>query len=350
MIDFGWGRFYVGGGIGAARVQTEVEFERTRRSRWWTPSGRPRRRSRRGSPSPASRAASSRTIGYRFRWVGDVESGTFPTGEKVRYKNFNIHDFMFGFTDPARRGRRGVRACRLRRLRARSPRCSAGEELWTGFHVGAFGGWGKSEDFDASSSRRPAARPTTPDTSYGIDGDGALGGGEIGVDWQWRWLVLGLSGEVRRFSTSTAPPPTRRRPAATRKTSFSTDWYGGMSVRGGLAYDRLLAFGRVGALYLNAEAKTTDSCTLPHAARQTASASEEDILFGWFLGAGLEYSLQPALERRRGIPLSSTSTTICSRPARRARSEHVSQNVNIKRRPRRPRLHQFPLVRCRPAA
>ncbi len=77
------------------------------------------------------------------------------------------------------------------------------------------------------------------------------------------------------------------------ETSFSSDWYGGMSVRGGLAYDRFLAFGRVGVMYLNAEAETTDACTVAPCGPATASASEDDILFGWFLGAGLEYAFSP---------------------------------------------------------
>ncbi len=67
-------------------------------------------------------------------------------------------------------------------------------------------------------------------------------------------------------------------------TKLSSDWYGGMSVRAGLAYDRFLAYGRVGAFYLDAEAKTTDG-VFP------ASAKESDTLFGWFLGGGAEYAL-----------------------------------------------------------
>ena len=36
-----------------------------------------------------------------------------------------------------------------------------------------------------------------------------------------------------------------------------------------------------------------DDCTTGACSVDTASASEEDVLFGWFLGAGLEYAFGP---------------------------------------------------------
>ncbi len=276
VLDLGWGRFYVGGGIGGARVRTEVEFEGTPTSvvnhEW--------------KPSPSFEAGIAFTgfsrrvipyVAYRFRWIGDVESGTFADGSKVRYKDFNVHDFMFGFNVPLQSPASTAYA-----YYAPSPTVASDENLWTGFHVGAFGGWGKAEDFDVSGLAVTGGVPLYAANSYGLGSDGPLGGGEIGVDWQWRWVVLGLSGEagVLALDGSATDPAS----GGNAKTTLSSDWYGGMSVRGGLAYDRFLAFGRVGAFYLNAEAKTSDSAT-------PASAKEEDILFGWFLGAGAEYAL-----------------------------------------------------------
>ena len=256
MLDLGWGRFYVGGGIGAARVRTEVEFEHTPTSvvnATW-----------KASPSFEAGIAftgfSQRVIphiAYRFRWVGDVDSGTFPDGSKVRYKDFNIHDIMFGFTIPLavdggsfapmpsrrdapvahdRGGRRGlldrIPCRRLRRL-------------------------GYGHRFRRVRARHDAGGvPYNAANTYGLDSDGLFGGGEIGVDWQWGWLVLGLSGEVGYLGLDgSATDPAS--PGGDTSTTFSSDWYGGMSVRGGLAYERFLAFGRVGVMYVNAEAKTT---------------------------------------------------------------------------------------------
>ncbi len=284
VLDLGWGRFYVGGGIGAARVRTEVEFEGTPTSvvnaQW------------KASPSFEAGIAftglSRRVIpylGYRFRWVGDTESGTFPDGSKVRYKNFNIHDIMLGFTVPLQGDSTASYA-----YVDPTPSMASSEKLWTGFHVGAFGGWGVAEDFNVTGLTNSTGIPYNATNNYGLGSDGPLAGGEIGVDWQWRWIVLGLSGEAGVLSLDgSATDPAS--PGGDTKTSISSDWYGGMSVRGGLAYDRFLAFGRIGAFYLNADAKTVDNCSTAPCGAATAFASENDILFGWFLGAGAEYAL-----------------------------------------------------------
>ncbi len=289
VLDLGWGRFYVGGGIGAARVRTEVEFEHTPTSvvnATW-------------KASPSFEAGIAFTgfsrrviphIAYRFRWVGDVDSGTFPDGSKVRYNDFNIHDFMFGFTIPLAVDGGSFAPYAFAGDAPVAQIAAAGEAFWTGFHVGAFGGWGMGNNFDVSGlATTPGGVPYNAANTYSLDSDGPFAGGEIGVDWQWGWVVLGLSGEVGYLGLDgSATDPAS--PGGDTSTTFSSDWYGGMSVRGGLAYERLLGYGRVGVMYVNAEAKTTDSCTAAPCGPTTASASEQDILFGWFLGAGAEYA------------------------------------------------------------
>lgn len=283
IVDLGWGRLYVGGGLGAARVRTEVEIEGTPTSVVET--------TWKASPSAelgiAFTGFSRRIIphiGYRFRWIGDVDSGTFATGERLRYSDFHIHDIMFGFKVPLGPAEQSTQAL-FEPVLTGEP----SEGVWTGFHVGAFGGWAKAEDFDVSGLASPAGVPYNAANTYALGGDGAFAGGEIGVDWQWRWLVLGLAGEAGflGLEDSAADPASA---GSDTVTEFSTDWYGAISMRGGLAYENLLAYGRLGAAYLNAEAETTDACTAAPCGAATASASEEDVLFGWFLGAGLEYA------------------------------------------------------------
>jgi outer membrane immunogenic protein len=284
VLDLGWGRFYVGGGIGGTRVRTEVEFEGTPTSvvntEW--------------KPSPSFEAGIAFTgfsrrvipyIGYRFRWIGETESGTFSDGSKVRYKNFNVHDLMFGLTVPLQEYSATDAA-----FASLMPSAGPGENMWTGFHVGAYGGWGVADDLDVTGLATSAGVPYNATNTYSLGSDGFLAGGEIGVDWQWRWLVLGLAGEagVMDFNGKATDPAS---PGGDTTTKFSSDWYGGMSVRGGLAYDRFLAYGRAGAFYVNAEAKTTDNCTTAPCGAATASASEDDILFGWYLGGGIEYAI-----------------------------------------------------------
>ncbi len=167
VLDLGWGRFYVGGGLGAARVQTEVEFEHTPVSvvhaEW--------------KASPSFEAGIAFTgfsrrviphIGYRFRWVGDVESGAFPTGEKVRYKNFRIHDLMFGFTIPLAADASAFAPVAFAGSAPMAAMAPA-EELWTGFHVGAYGGWGVAQDFDVTGLATSGGTPHNANNTYGLE-------------------------------------------------------------------------------------------------------------------------------------------------------------------------------------
>jgi opacity protein-like surface antigen len=138
IIDFGWGRFYAGGGIGAARVRTEVEIEHTPTSvvsvEW------------KASPSFEAGIAftsfSRRVIphvAYRFRWIGEVESGTFADGEKLRFSDFNVHDLMFGFTIPLAEDGSRFAPVAFAGTEPLASTISPEENLWTGFHVGGFG-------------------------------------------------------------------------------------------------------------------------------------------------------------------------------------------------------------------
>ena len=286
VLDFGWGRFYVGGGIGATRVRMEVEFEHTPTSvvnaEW------------KASPSVEAGIAftgfSRRVIphiAYRFRWIGETESGTFSDGSKVRYKDFNVHDIMFGFTIPLFPDETGSPAMAFTGGAPVTAMPAPMENLWTGFHVGAFGGWDFAEDFNVRGLATAAGTPYNAANTYGLGGDGPLGGGEIGVDWQWRWVVLGLSGEAGILNldgSATDPASARQR---------QDDAFLRLVRRHvGARRPRLRPLPRLRPrrrLLSERRAKTIDGPTAPCAL--DASAKEDDILFGWFLGAGAEYAL-----------------------------------------------------------
>lgn len=99
---------------------------------------------------------------------------------------------------------------------------------WSGFYVGAHGGWGWG-------------------SGNGID-DGFVVGGQIGVNWQFNNFVLGAEGDG----------------------SF-VDWgdvsaIGTVRLRGGFAFDRFLAYGTGGA-----------------------AIGEDDV--GWVAGGGVEFAV-----------------------------------------------------------
>jgi outer membrane immunogenic protein len=103
---------------------------------------------------------------------------------------------------------------------------------WSGFYIGAHGGWGFGE---GSANGNPVE-------------DGFVVGGQIGVNWQFNQFVLGIEGDG----------------------SF-VDWgaveaIGTARLRGGFAFDRFLAYGTGGGAF-----------------------GEDEV--GWVAGGGVEYAI-----------------------------------------------------------
>jgi len=99
VIQFSWGSFYFGGGLGVAFLDSAVQIEGTQTSAdnedW------------RFSPSVQAGLVINDVfkrvdieIGYRFRWLGNTESGAFPTGEQLTYDDANIHEVSIGVIVP----------------------------------------------------------------------------------------------------------------------------------------------------------------------------------------------------------------------------------------------------------
>ncbi|MDC7784485.1 outer membrane beta-barrel protein [Rhodoplanes sp. TEM] len=197
---------------------------------------------------------------------------------------------------------------------------------WTGFHLGAHGGWGWSKTDAAFVGTDPAgvaglilggAFGGDPAGSPGLAADGATAGVGIGYDWQIdrRWLV-GLSADISwsdiTGSGDTTFLVTR---SFTRWMSIATrrdvDWYGTVMARlGVLPTERLLVYGTGGFAYgrVSSAVELTSAmdlrfnnpnggfdCTFGGACFAGSSAR---IGLGWAAGAGVEYALTTHLTVR----------------------------------------------------
>jgi outer membrane immunogenic protein len=137
---------------------------------------------------------------------------------------------------------------------------------WTGFYVGINGGygWGTSRWTD------PATGITTGD----FDVKGWLGGGTLGYNFQFGSIVAGVEGDfdyaaiLGRTTASCAAPG-----CETRNT-----WLATARARLGYAFGSLLPFVTGGAAFGGIR------MTPP------GGPSEDKTVFGWTLGAGLEYA------------------------------------------------------------
>lgn len=273
VLRFRWGTVYVGGGIGAAHLESEVEIEAhplVEESSEW-----------KASPSIEAGIVFDGVfervipeISYRFRWFGDTESAEFPDGEQLVYHDAYVHDIALGFTVPL--GRHEAAAIDV----MPAPTTSAYD--WTGFYVGAFGGWAWTDGIDVSEFG-PAAF-VAPAEIGGFGADGFFGGAQIGVDRQWRRFVVGLGAEGGLLDLDGAVAD----PGGEDGTSFETGAYVGITGRGGIAFDRLLVYGRGGVAFLDAAA--SGFCDDPLCGSGGVETSESDVLFGHSVGGGLEYA------------------------------------------------------------
>jgi outer membrane immunogenic protein len=140
---------------------------------------------------------------------------------------------------------------------------------WSGFYVGGHLGGGFA---DSSWSD-----PLTGSRSNFNKG-GFLGGGQIGYNTQFDWLVLGLEGDfswtgLKEHSTDSLG----------NSLTADTHWTSTVTGRIGAAFDRLLVYGKGGL------AIADDRYTLKDTALNMSSTNLTRI--GWTAGAGLEYAL-----------------------------------------------------------
>ncbi len=173
---------------------------------------------------------------------------------------------------------------------------------WTGFYFG--GNIGADR---ASLNSDPFGFSTgafTPDTGFGGTLSAAIvGGGQVGYNWQFNRLVLGLEADIQDTSHSQtiaflggfqcgaigcgATPG-----IATAKT----DVEGSIRARVGWAFDRWLVYGTAGFATADVRVNSSGPTTVPVLAAFPANTtSNHEVLDGWTVGAGVEYAVTNAV-------------------------------------------------------
>ena len=158
---------------------------------------------------------------------------------------------------------------------------------WTGFYIGAHvgAGWG-TNDWDFNDLTIGA--PYLWNNARAVNG--AIGGGQIGYNYQAGALVLGIEadGSWSGIKGSGACGTTALYVNCATKPQFLTTLTG----RLGGAVDRALIYAKAGAAWAH-DQDTLSSVDLPPSA--TAFTTQlTNNRFGWTLGMGLEYALAPS--------------------------------------------------------
>ena len=134
---------------------------------------------------------------------------------------------------------------------------------WSGFYVGLHGGYGWANLDD-------------DDTGFGVDFDdadleGAVIGGQVGVNWQWNMFVLGVEGDAS-WSGIDADDDFD---GDFEDDSPGFDWLASARGRVGLAFDRFMVYGTGGAAFTEFD--------------HDGLGTSDDTQVGWVAGGGGEF-------------------------------------------------------------
>jgi outer membrane immunogenic protein len=159
---------------------------------------------------------------------------------------------------------------------------------WAGVYVGANvgGGVGMSQ-----SSYSLAGGPTFASVDNALAG--ALGGGQVGYNWQFWRIVYGLEADFQGSSVRggiSAPclPALCGSPALSASYSQDISWFGTVRGRAGFTAGGWLLYATGGYAYGRVDTNATAA-----AGATTASLSAHDNMNGWTVGSGIELEFTP---------------------------------------------------------
>jgi outer membrane immunogenic protein len=152
---------------------------------------------------------------------------------------------------------------------------------WSGFYIGGnFGGaW---------------VHRNETDSRFGLNFDNGtnngvfIGGGQVGFNYQVNNFILGVEGTFdwaanNNNSVNGVVIPT----VGTIQVTANNRWISTVAARFGVAYDRVLFYGKAGGGWVGADSFTVTNVTT--GGSFTGSSSNTDG--GWLVGAGLEWAL-----------------------------------------------------------
>jgi outer membrane immunogenic protein len=141
---------------------------------------------------------------------------------------------------------------------------------WTGFYLGA--------DLGAGFAHSSWSDPFSGARDKFNTGAGFLGGGEIGANYQWKMLVVGVEGDFNWTGLNGGSSD-----SIGDSISTNTQWTSTITGRVGAAFDRLLVYGKGGVAFARDQSSFTDLAG--------NSASSNLTRTGWTAGLGLEYGI-----------------------------------------------------------
>ena len=162
------------------------------------------------------------------------------------------------------------------------------ECTWTGFYVGAHGGYSFGDDLKFQEQAEDEGfGPEDRDNPFNFDQDGFIYGGQMGVNWQINhWLVVGGEAALSGTDISDSKTVSSDGGDEVNRAHFSSDWLVDLKLRVGISFmhNHLLAYATGGPSFTR----------FHYDNRQVPSPSEhwagEEGRIGGLAGGGLEYA------------------------------------------------------------
>jgi len=163
---------------------------------------------------------------------------------------------------------------------------------WTGFYVGANAGYGW-HDGNNDAIFVPAGALVTAPAATGFianggddNGDGFVGGGQVGYNYQFGAFVVGVEADIQWADLGGSNDDFVLVPAGfgtfvPAGVSGGLDWFGTVRARLGFAFDRALVYATGGFAYGGADTGNSFN----------GLVNNDDTRGGWAVGGGVDYAI-----------------------------------------------------------
>jgi outer membrane immunogenic protein len=159
---------------------------------------------------------------------------------------------------------------------------------WTGFYLGlnVGGQFGHSEDRD-----RDGYSTADPGNKWGYDESGVIAGGQVGYNYQWNWLVLGIEadGGYMNLDGRGVSKYDARVFGSDTHGETDSDFYTTIRGRLGFAFGHWLFYATGGGIGVNYETRVIDDCDVSPCGDNLIDAHKTEFNWGWTGGGGVEY-------------------------------------------------------------
>jgi len=163
---------------------------------------------------------------------------------------------------------------------------------WTGFYLGLHvgGQFGHAESVDLESFGHAAGSGPDVPRQWGYDQSGVIAGGQVGYNFQWNWIVLGVEadGGYMNIEGSGPQPEAVIFSGGDLKGHTDSDFYTTIRGRIGLAWDKWLFYATGGGIGVNWDASVRDDCDTSPCDAALLDAHKEEFDWGWTVGGGIE--------------------------------------------------------------